>query len=74
MENIFGRELTWSCHICKEIRPDAKISVKSTTKKIPYHAKDILGMQTNVRYCNDNADCEEQAKTYSFLRKEGSNL
>jgi len=45
--------LTWTCHICGDDRPDNKISVAQ--HKINYG-------QRNVRYCNDNADCEAQAK------------
>ncbi len=59
----------WTCHVCGEDRPDAKISVFS---------KDISGdfevplppgtMKQNVRYCNDKKECIEGAKTYSFIK------
>jgi hypothetical protein len=73
MENIL-ENLSWSCHICKVVRPDAKISVRSTTKLIGDNPKEAFEMQTNVRYCNDNPTCIEKSKTHTFFKKEGSNL
>lgn len=43
-------ELTWTCHVCGEKRPDGKISV---------HKIGIIG--ANVRYCNDREACEQGA-------------
>lgn len=59
--------MTWTCHICKEERPDSKISV---------HTKPLRGtngvlsrtISENVRYCNDKPSCAREAKTFSFLR------
>ncbi len=51
--------LTWTCHICKKERPDKKISVQTNEAD--------LGKE-NVRYCNDNDDCREKAKTFSFFK------
>lgn len=57
--------LTWTCHICRDTRPDRFISVNSH--------ENILGegtgykMTVNVRHCNDRQDCIEKAKTYSFF-------
>lgn len=56
--------LTWTCHICKKIRPDTKISVHTSPLKIGGR---ILGKQ-NVRYCNDNSDCEKKARNYEFVK------
>ena len=58
--------LTWKCHICKKERPDDKISVVTHPLVI---AGQIMGSQ-NVRYCNDNSDCLEKAKIYTFIDHE----
>lgn len=58
---------TWTCHICKEDRPDNRISV---------HRKPMIGLNgvpsrvisENVRHCNDNPDCVRRAKSFSFVR------
>ena len=60
-------ELTWKCHICGDIRPDDRISVRTTD----ISAKSGLPpgtMQQNVRYCNDREKCIEGAKTFSFVK------
>lgn len=54
---------TWTCHICKKERQDSRISVYSSTIVTPGG----LEMKQNVRYCNDNPDCIEKAKTHSFI-------
>lgn len=57
-------DLTWSCHICKRERPDAKISVfrKGGTLAggFPY--------QQNVRYCNDSPECIAAAPDFTFIK------
>lgn len=53
-------KLTWTCHICKRERPDEKISVKTHRRKM-----DGWYFQENVRYCNDNPECEKAAETFS---------
>ncbi len=55
--------LKWKCHICKEKRPDDKISVRSNPLVINGRS---MGEQ-NVRYCNDRPACIEGAKTFSFF-------
>jgi len=57
---------TWACHICKRERPDDKISV--LTKPLVINGK-AIGQQ-NIRYCNDNPECIEGAKTFSFFGKD----
>jgi hypothetical protein len=57
-----GLDLTWTCHVCGKVRPDDKISV--------YHriiTHDIIDITENIRYCNDNPDCVEGAKTKTFV-------
>lgn len=54
-------DLTWTCHVCGEERPDAFISVA----KHQHQIKDAGGatMHCHVRYCNDRADCASNAST-----------
>lgn len=62
---------TWTCHICKDERPDTFISV---------HRKPLVGangvpsrvISENVRYCNDRPSCKQAAKTFSFVRNWGN--
>lgn len=56
--------LTWTCHICKKKRPDAKISVHTTPLRIGGR---VMGEQ-NVRYCNDNPECKKKAQNYEFVK------
>lgn len=57
--------LTWTCHICKETRPDDKISVV----KHPLIIKGRDMGTENIRYCNDNPDCCVKAPNYSHFNK-----
>jgi hypothetical protein len=54
--------LEWTCHICGKLRPDNKISVHS---RIINHGG--FEIKENVRYCNDNSECIEGAKTKTWL-------
>ena len=60
--------LSWPCHICKERRPDDKISVFKTDTSEEYGVPKGT-MSQNVRYCNDKEDCIEKAKTYRHHKK-----
>jgi len=66
-------ELTWRCHICKKIRPDDKISVfKKDLSEVDVSDTEMPPFpkgfgQANVRYCNDDINCTEKAKTYNLL-------
>ena len=55
----------WKCHICGSTRPDAQTSVH--TKMTTFSGIEV---QENIRYCNDNPDCMEKAKSFSFLKKD----
>ncbi len=59
-------ELTWTCHICKKERLDKNISVCQS----PLIVDGVKIGNQNVRYCNDNIDCAEKSKTFSFMKKE----
>ena len=63
-QNDYFKDLTWTCHICKEERPDDKISVR-TSPLLTADGKEI-GSQ-NIRYCNDKIDCIEKSKTFKFI-------
>ena len=54
---------TWTCHICKEVRPDDKISVITSPLVIEGRR---VGEQ-NVRYCNDNPVCIKKAQGFDFF-------
>lgn len=56
---------TWTCHICKERRPDNRISV--ITKPLIIN-RQAVGEQ-NIRYCNDKADCIKKAQDFSFFKE-----
>lgn len=50
--------ITWACMVCGKTRPDDKISVASQEHVLPGGAV----LKKNVRYCNDDADCEGTAR------------
>ena len=55
--------LEWTCHICGKSRPDESISVYRTDLSAEHNLPPET-MGHNVRYCNDNPDCTEKAKTF----------
>jgi hypothetical protein len=55
-------DLTWTCHVCKQERPDRFISVLSTTVVNPRGVE----MNVNVRYCNDQGACTLGAPDVAF--------
>ena len=58
--------IEWTCHICKETRPDAKISVH--TKPLIVNGKRVGDM--NIRYCNDKESCIYTVTDFSFMKGE----
>lgn len=56
-------DLTWTCHVCQEERPDEFISVFKTHRTLPSGFQ----VQQNVRYCNDRSTCAAGAQTKNFL-------
>ena len=54
------KEFFWKCQICGKKRPDAQISVYSEDTSKAFGLKPGT-MKVNVRYCNDNPVCQEQA-------------
>lgn len=70
MGNMFRdgfTDMTWTCHICKEERPDSAISVRKTPLKGANGVESRI-ISMNVRYCNDNPKCIEESKDFSFIR------
>ncbi len=63
--NSLGLPITWTCHICGKERPDEKISVAVHDSSDLYNAKEGT-VTSNVRYCNDNQDCEDKAKSKTY--------
>lgn len=62
VEEVKKEKFFWVCEICKEARPDSKISVLS------YHLKDLPGAERNLRYCNDKSECVDGAKEKSLTQ------
>jgi len=52
-------ELTWTCHVCGDERPDELIAVHKTR----WLRADRIVVQTNVRYCADRPACLAGAPT-----------
>ena len=48
-------DLTWKCGICGQERSDEKIDV------LTYGLEGLPGAEINLKYCNDNEDCEKGA-------------
>lgn len=46
-------DLTWTCHVCGDERPDRFISVHKAQNVSPSG----ISFQVNTRYCNDRAQC-----------------
>lgn len=55
-------ELTWTCHICKEERPDSKISVYTRNRTMG-----PVEFQENIRHCNDKSSCISGAEHVTFV-------
>lgn len=54
--------MTWTCHVCKDERPDEFISVFS--RKL---VRGTVEIQENIRFCNDRATCITEARDLTFL-------
>jgi hypothetical protein len=58
----FMARQTWRCDICRQVRPDAQISVHKvdiTPEKFPPGS-----MIRNVKYCNDKPACKQGAENW----------
>lgn len=56
--------ISWTCHVCKDERPDHLISVCKS--KVALEGGIVVDQ--NVRYCNDRKECIERAPGISFFR------
>ena len=52
-------ELSWTCHVCGAMRPDALIGVAH--RPLKYRVEQFPDLRFNVRYCTDNRACDEFA-------------
>jgi hypothetical protein len=55
-------KISWRCYICKEKRPDCFISILT----VDMHPEDPGYAFHNIKYCNDNLQCENQAKSIKY--------
>ena len=62
-----AKPIEWTCHVCNKIRPDHKISVRTTSQI--YKGIEIT---QNVRYCNDDSLCVEKSKEITFFQRKDS--
>lgn len=46
-------DMTWRCHVCGDVRPDAMISVCIR----PAPVLGIFPAEQHIRYCNDRPHC-----------------
>ncbi len=66
--------LTWTCHVCKDKRPDAQINVMSrwayrldNGRSVSTSTDDRVYFKQNVRYCRDRAVCIAKAANKTFF-------
>ena len=55
--------ITWTCHICKNERPDNLIGVH----RKPLIFNDMEMGEQNIRYCLDNPTCADGATKYNHF-------
>lgn len=60
----FEEELTWTCHICGERRPDALIGVVTTVWE---HPAEHIPVTQHVRYCTDRPACVAAAPSVRWF-------
>ena len=58
--------LTWSCMICKRLRPDELISVAVRDMSFKYKLP-VGSIEQNVRYCNDRNECRDAAERIEIV-------
>jgi hypothetical protein len=57
-------DLTWTCHVCGDDRPDRLIGVHKHRLR---HVQSRVVMDENVRYCLDRPACAAAAQTFHFI-------
>ena len=65
IEESIGRDLTWPCHFCGRVRPDALISVVSRIRMVGPGSR--VEMKENRRYCNDSGECIAEAAAWTKM-------
>lgn len=58
------KDITWVCHVCGAVRPDNRISVFSSERRLPGHQAVFV---QNVRFCNDRPACIDGAQDVVLL-------
>ena len=58
---------TWTCHVCKEERPDRFISVFKRAGLIANR----FPFTENIRYCNDRESCRRGAADVHLMLESG---
>ncbi len=58
-------DLTWTCHVCGDERPDRFILVHKSKWK-----RNGIEIQENIRYCRDRLDCADAAPFKTFMREQ----
>ena len=67
--SLFDEDLTWTCMVCNDERPDARISVARSRWQ---DRRNGIVFEMNTRYCNDRRSCVADAFTYpSPIREAG---
>lgn len=56
IEKVIGEDV-WTCHICRCLRPDSKISVHTTDISAQFGLP-AGTMKRNYRFCNDKPQCK----------------
>lgn len=66
MNELDPKNLTWTCWVCREVRPDDKISVATIDTSEQYDLAPGT-MKVNTNYCNDRPECEAKARARKAL-------
>lgn len=66
--STFLDSLTWRCDICREERPDERISVHKVDITPAGRNLPAGTMVRNVKYCNDNPACKAGAENWQEKR------
>lgn len=64
-------DLTWTCHICGDERPDRFIGVHTRDVSTDFNLPPGT-VQENVRYCIDRDNCVQRATHYRLIKSEDS--
>lgn len=60
-------DITWTCLVCGDDRPDRLISVHTTEIAYPIPGRPDYSITQNVRFCNDRPACVAGAPAVTFF-------